>query len=66
MRYENQFKDQIKELDAFFTDGLTQQTVIRDILDSTTDQIQLDPNYVAYEIMVNDPLNELSLEYLRS
>ena len=45
-------------------EGQEQQSAIRDILDSTTDKIQLNPNYIAYEIMVNDPYNKQSVEYL--
>lgn len=64
--YEGEITDQIKEFDSIFTEGQLQQTVIREILDSTTDKIRLNPSYVAYEIMENDPLNEQSVEYLSS
>jgi len=39
---------------------------IRDLLNSTTEAIQENSNYIAFEIMENDPLNEKSVEYLRS
>ena len=54
----------IKDLDRYFEEGQEQQKAIRNILDSTTDKIQLNPNYIAYEIMVNDPYNQQSVEYV--
>ena len=56
--YEGQISGKMQELEVFFNEGQQQQTVIREILDSHTDKTQFDPNYVAYEIMENDPLNE--------
>lgn len=40
--------------------------MIREIFDGTTEKINMNANYVAYEIMTNDPLNEQSVEYLSS
>ena len=45
---------------------MSQQGVIRELLNRTTDKIQMNSNYIAYELMNNDPLNEQSVEYLSS
>jgi len=45
-------------------DGEQQMTCIKDILDRTMSKMAMNTNYVAYEIMNKDPLNENSVEYL--
>lgn len=47
-------------------EGQNQMTAIKDILDRTMSKMQMNANYVAYEIMDKDPLNEHSVEYLSS
>ena len=47
-------------------EGLKQQTIIREILNSYTAKIEKNPNYIAYELLNNDPLNDESVEYLCS
>lgn len=64
--FEGKMYEKMKDLDEYFNEGQAQQTVIREILDSTLEKTNKNPNYVAYEIMENDPLNEQSVEYLSS
>ena len=37
---------------------------IKELLDNYTKQIEISPNYIAYELLDKDPLNEKSVEYL--
>ena len=65
-KFEDQIEQQTKVFDDLCLDGQSQQGAIREILNSTTDKIQMNSNYIAYELMNNDPLNESSVEYLSS
>ena len=65
-RFEDQIEEEMKVFDDNCQDGQSQQNVIREILNSTTDKIQMNSNYIAYELMNNDPLYEQSVEYLSS
>jgi hypothetical protein len=47
-------------------EGLKQQATIREILNSYTAKIDQNPNYIAYELLNNDPLNDESVEHLCS
>jgi hypothetical protein len=47
-------------------EGLKQQANIREILNMYTAKIEKNPNYIAYELLNNDPLNDESVEFLCS
>ena len=57
-KFECQIDSQLTVFDDLCQDGQSQQGAIREILNSTTDKIQMNSNYIAYELMNNDPLNE--------
>ena len=65
-KFEQQIEGQINIFEDLSQDGVSQQGVIRELLNRTTDKIQMNSNYIAYELMNNDPLNEQSVEYLSS
>lgn len=64
------FKEQAKEQTGALLRSQQEaegyQQTIRDILNETTGKMKENSNYIAFEIMDNEPLNERSLEYLHS
>ena len=47
-------------------EGLKHGTTIREVLNHYTAKIEKNPQYIAYEPLNNDPLNDTSVEYLCS
>lgn len=65
-KFEEKIEAQTGVFEHLYQDGVGQQAVIRDIMDKITSKMQMNSNYIAYELMNNDPLCEQSVEYLCS
>ena len=63
-QYEHKIGQEKNIFDDLLEDGENQMTCIKEILDRTMSKMAMNSNYVAYEIMNKDPLNENSVEYL--
>lgn len=64
--FEDKFDQEKTKFHSSQADCLKQQEKIKEILDSTTTKIDQNSKYIAFELLDNDPLNDLSVEGLCS
>ena len=65
-QFDSLFEEEIREDQVCGAEGEKWQKQVQDIVDNYTNHMENDSDYIAYEILDNNPMNEQSQEFLYS